>query len=158
MASPYPASATTGRSANLHPPADSWPSISSSMSSANRHFCRYRTSSAILHRARRRGVCAACSVSVVVVSSQDSGTKSRQSIAADAWSVTACTLTPIWQLPVLPSAPQYYRATPGESRPSLGKPLSSTVGSDPIRLRIRYMVGGRCPLADILRTLPKCGG
>jgi hypothetical protein len=49
----------------------------------------------------------------------------RQSIAAEAQSVTACTLTPIWQLPVLPNAPQYIRATPGESRPSLGKPVSS---------------------------------
>jgi hypothetical protein len=61
-----------------------------------------------------------------VVSSQDPGKNSRQSIAADAQSVTACTLTPTWHLPVLPSAPQYCRATPGESAPSLGKPLSST--------------------------------
>jgi len=60
-----------------------------------------------------------------MVSSQDSGRNSRQSIAADAQSVTACTLTPTWQFPTLPSVPEYIRATPGESDPSLGKPVSS---------------------------------
>jgi hypothetical protein len=63
--------------------------------------------------------------SVVVVSSHDFGRNSRQSIAADAQSVTACTLTPIWQLPTFPKVPEYIRATPGESAPSLGNPLSS---------------------------------
>ena len=48
-----------------------------------------------------------------------------QLIAAEAQSVTACTLTPTWQFPTLPSAPEYMRATPGESDPFLGKPLSS---------------------------------
>jgi len=51
---------------------------------------------------------------------------SRQSTAVEARSVTRCTLTPIWQLPVLPNAPLYIRATPGESSPSLGKPTSSS--------------------------------
>jgi hypothetical protein len=32
---------------------------------------------------------------------------------------------PIWQFPTLPNVPEYMRATPGESDPSLGKPLSS---------------------------------
>lgn len=45
--------------------------------------------------------------------------------AAEAQSVAACRLTPTWQLPVLPSAPQYLLA-PGESTPSLGKPVSSS--------------------------------
>ncbi|HEV8557605.1 MAG TPA: hypothetical protein VGR06_14545 [Actinophytocola sp.] len=40
--------------------------------------------------------------------------------------MTRCTLTPTWQLPVLPNAPQYWRATPGEASPSLGKPTLST--------------------------------
>lgn len=40
--------------------------------------------------------------------------------------MTACTLTPIWQLATLPKVPEYCRATPGELVPSLGKPLSST--------------------------------
>jgi hypothetical protein len=50
---------------------------------------------------------------------------SRQSKAADAWSVTACTLTSIWQLPTLPKVPEYCRATPGEDVPYLGNPVSS---------------------------------
>jgi hypothetical protein len=48
-----------------------------------------------LHRARRRWICATTSASVIVVSSQDFGRNSAQLIAADAVSVTACTLTPI---------------------------------------------------------------
>ena len=39
---------------------------------------------------------------------------------------TACTDTPSWQLPILPSVPEYCRLTPGESLPSLGKPVSSS--------------------------------
>jgi hypothetical protein len=82
-------------------------------------------------RARRARISAAASApSAVLVStvasSQDSGRKSRQLTAADAQSVAACTLTPIWQFPVLPSAPQYIRATPGELAPSLGNPVSSS--------------------------------
>ncbi|CAM5656611.1 hypothetical protein GCM10010343_34250 [Streptomyces avidinii] len=41
-------------------------------------------------------------------------------------SEAAWTLTPIWQLPTLPNVPEYWRATPGEAVPSLGKPVSST--------------------------------
>jgi hypothetical protein len=41
-------------------------------------------------------------------------------------SVTACTLTAIWQLPTLPSVPEYCRATHGDPLPSLAKPVSST--------------------------------
>src|SRR5688500_19431426 len=58
--------------------------------------------------------------------SQDSGRNNRQSSGQEAVSVTACTLTPIWQLATLPSVPEYCRATPGELLPSFGKPLSST--------------------------------
>jgi hypothetical protein len=96
------------------------------MSRASRHFSRCRTAFGILHRARRRRTSAAASGSVIVVSSQEGGRNSRQLIAAEAQSVTACTLTPIWQFPTFPNVPEYMRATPGESRPSLGKPLSST--------------------------------
>src|SRR6266508_3377895 len=41
-------------------------------------------------------------------------------------SVTALTDTPSWQLAVLPSVPEYWRCTPTEHEPSLGKPVSST--------------------------------
>jgi hypothetical protein len=40
--------------------------------------------------------------------------------------VTALTDTPSWQLAVLPSVPQYWRCTPTEWSPSLGKPVLST--------------------------------
>ena len=67
----------------------------------------------------------------------DFGMNNRQLSAADAESVTACTLTPIWQLPTLPSAPEYIRATPGESEPSLGKPTSSIANaSGPIAFSV----------------------
>ena len=45
---------------------------------------------------------------------------------------------PIWQLPRLPSAPQYIRATPGESYPSFGNPTSS----------IAYAFGAMCAAAQ----------
>ena len=51
---------------------------------------------------------------------------SRQSSGAEPVSVTACTLTAIWQLPTLPSVPEYCRATHGDAVPSLAKPVSST--------------------------------
>jgi hypothetical protein len=35
--------------------------------------------------------------------------------------------TPSWQFETLPSAPQYWRATPTEWRPNFGKPVSSTI-------------------------------
>ena len=35
--------------------------------------------------------------------------------------------TPIWQLPTLPRVPEYWRATPTEQRPALGKPVSSMI-------------------------------
>jgi hypothetical protein len=38
----------------------------------------------------------------------------------------ALTDTPNWQLAVLPSVPEYWRCTPTEQAPSLGKPVSST--------------------------------
>ena len=36
-------------------------------------------------------------------------------------------LTPTWQLATLPSVPAYWRATPTEALPNLGKPVSSTI-------------------------------
>jgi hypothetical protein len=59
-------------------------------------------------------------------SSQLSGTNSRQSSGQEACSVTALTDTPSWQLALLPSVPEYWRCTPTEQGPSLGKPVSST--------------------------------
>src|SRR5579859_2324555 len=76
--------------------------------------------------ARRAWTAAALAVSVIVDSSQDAGQNRRQFAASDAVSVTICTLTPIWQLPVLPRVPEYWRATHGEAVPSFGNPVSST--------------------------------
>ena len=86
---------------------------------------------------RRRTASASSGSSPAVASSQLSGMNSRQSTAAEVWSLTRLTLTPIWQLPRLPRAPQYIRATPGESYPSLGKPVSS----------IAYASGAMCAAA-----------
>jgi hypothetical protein len=62
----------------------------------------------------------------MAASSQRSGTTSRQSSGQEACSVTASTDTPSWQLARLPSVPEYWRCTPTEQLPSLGKPVSST--------------------------------
>jgi hypothetical protein len=62
---------------------------------------------------------------VIASSSQASGTNSRQSSGQEAGSVIALTDTPSWQLARLPSVPQYWRCTPTEQLPSLGKPVSS---------------------------------
>lgn len=100
------------------------------MSRAGRHFGRCRSSAGIPARRRaatasRSSVCSS-GPSGPHVSSQLSGQTSRQSSGQDAASVTACTVTPIWQLATLPRLPDYCRATPGQARPSLGKPVSST--------------------------------
>jgi hypothetical protein len=50
---------------------------------------------------------------------------SRQSIGQEACGLAAEIETPTWQLPTLPSAPQYWRATPTDLFPNLGKPVSS---------------------------------
>jgi hypothetical protein len=96
------------------------------MSSASRHFSRCRTSSGIPARARLARTARARAGSLTVDSSHDAGQNSRQFPAIDAVSVTIWTLTPIWQLPVLPSVPEYCRATHGEAVPSFGNPESST--------------------------------
>src|SRR5579859_609471 len=75
--------------------------------------------------ARRARTAAALAASVIVVSSQDAGQNSRQFAASDAVSVASWTLTPIWQLPVLPRVPEYCRATHGDATPSFGNPESS---------------------------------
>ena len=43
------------------------------------------------------------------------------------WLLASDKLTVTWQLSCLPSGPQYWRATPMECRPFLGKPVSSTI-------------------------------
>ncbi len=59
------------------------------------------------------------------VSSHSGGKNSRESSGQEAWSVTACPLTPTWQLATLPSAPQCCGATPTEWRPNFGNAVSS---------------------------------
>ena len=59
-------------------------------------------------------------------SHHSSGRYSRQPSGSVPRSPTACTLTVIWQLPILPSVPEYWRFTPGECLPSLTIPVSST--------------------------------
>ncbi len=56
-----------------------------------------------------------------------SGKKSRQPSGwlVPAASLARCKLTTSWQLAVLPSAPQYWRCTPAEWLPALGKLVSS---------------------------------
>ena len=90
---------------------------SSSMSNASCHLGRWCTPSGSREAARG---------SAIAAESQDSGTNSRQSNGQLACSVTALTDTPSWQLAVLPSVPEYWRCTPTEHVPSLGKPVSST--------------------------------
>ena len=94
--------AAPARSSTPHPPG---PVISAIMSSASRHFSRWRTSSGIPARARRRRARAAATGSSSARSSQLSGQNSRQSAAHDAASFTRCTLTATWQFAVLPSVP-----------------------------------------------------
>src|SRR3954465_2399797 len=77
-------------------------------------------------RSRRSRIAAAASGVAAQASSQRSGRNSRQDSGQDAVSVTAEIDTPTWQLPTLPSVPEYCRATPGEAVPSLTKPVSST--------------------------------
>ena len=80
-------------------------------------------------RSRRRAARAAATGSSSAASSQACGQNSRQSAAHDARSFTRCTLTPIWQLPTLPSVPEYCRATHGDAVPSLANPVSSTTSA-----------------------------
>jgi hypothetical protein len=80
----------------------------------------------ILHEALRCRASAAALSPPASAPSRDAGRNSRQSTAADAQSVTACTLTPTWQFPTLPNVPLYIRATPGDPVPSLANPVSST--------------------------------
>ena len=80
-------------------------------------------------RSRRRRAPAAATGSASAWSSQDCGQNSRQSAAHEACSPARCTLTPIWQFAVLPSVPEYCRATHGDAVPSLGNPVSSTTSA-----------------------------
>lgn len=74
-------------------------------------------------------------------------------------SVTACTLTTTWQFAVLPNAPQYIRATPGEELPSLGNPARRSAADASVglvdqemskRSLSERMAGSHCHL------LPRC--
>src|SRR3954454_20326507 len=77
-------------------------------------------------RVRRDRIAAASCGVAASRSSQPGGRNNHQSSGQDAVSVTAQIDTPIWQLPTLPSVPEYCRATPGEAVPSLRQPVSST--------------------------------
>src|SRR3954463_8007636 len=77
-------------------------------------------------RGRHAAVAAAASGVAAAASSQLAGRNNRQFSGQDAASVTAEIDTPIWQLPTLPRVPEYCRVPPGEARPSLTKPVSST--------------------------------
>ena len=79
------------------------------------------------HRRDRYGLAMRPFSSGRVVSSQDGGRNNRQSTAAEAFSLAACTDTAIWQFATLPRVPEYCRATPGEAYPSLTNPVSSTI-------------------------------
>ena len=58
--------------------------------------------------------------------------------AHDAASFTRCTLTATWQFAVLPSVPEYCRATHGDASPSLGKPVSSTTSASTGKLAANH--------------------
>ena len=59
-------------------------------------------------------------------SHQSSGRYSRNPNGTVPFAPTACSETAIWQLPIFPSVPEYWRLTPGERLPSLGTPVSSS--------------------------------
>ena len=101
----YPHPPAAARCSRMpHPPG---PAISSIISSASRHFSVWRTSPGIPACRRRRAAPAAATGSSSAASSQLSGQNSRQSAAHEARSFTRWTLTPTWQLPILPSVPEY---------------------------------------------------
>src|SRR3954447_15486185 len=124
------------------------------MSNASRHFSPCRTESGMPAGARRARIVAVASGVAARASSQRSGTNSRQFSGQEAVSVTAETDTPTWQLPTLPSVPEYCRATLGEAAPSLTNPGVI----DPPRLRgdPLHRPGGQ-PLAHRLHR-PGGGG
>ncbi len=92
------------------------------MSTAGCHFSTCPVPSGMRARPRRR---AARSGSSARAGSHCLGRNSRQFTGHEAVSVTRCTLGATWQLAVLPNAPQYCAATPGEAWPSSGKDTSS---------------------------------
>ena len=127
--------AAVARSSTPQPPG---PVISSIMSRASRHFSRCRTASGMPARCRRRAAAAAATGSASAWSSQLSGQNSRQSAAHEASSFTRCTLTATWQFAVLPSVPEYCRATHGDAFPSLGNPVSSTTSASTGKLEANH--------------------
>ena len=111
-------------------------------------------------RRRVRIAAAACS-SVASASSQLAGRNSRQSSGHEVASVTAQMLTPIWQLPTLPSVPEYCRATPGEAVPSLTKPVSSTTQASgaitaTARRASRWRTGSTAQVDDVTNCCSPC--
>ncbi len=76
-------------------------------------------------RWRRYRARAASTGPASAASSQPCGQNSRQSAAHEACPFTRCTLTATWQLALLPSVPEYCRATHGGAPPSLPNPVSS---------------------------------
>ena len=112
--SPNSASPTTAVTVN--PAARTW----RSSVKANCHFGANRTVAGIWARVRWRGV------------SHSSG---RYNVAPSSHArapVHSATVTAVWQLAILPRAPQYCRATPTEAVPCLGKLVPSRIRT-PVR-------------------------
>ena len=59
--------------------------------------------------------------------------------------MTRCTLTPTWQLPILPSVPEYCRAAHGDAFPSSGKPVSSTASASTGKLAANHRAHSAAP-------------
>jgi hypothetical protein len=71
--------------------------------------------------------------------------------------ITACTLTPIWQLATLPKVPEYCRATPGEAVPHLGNPVSSiTHTTGATTSQIRAASRRRTPVKSHVEDVTNC--
>jgi len=64
-------------------------------------------------------------------------------------SATSCALTTTWPLATLPRVPEYWRATPTELRPCLGRPVSSS-SSQPC--------GGLCATKAVTRCWSSAWG
>jgi hypothetical protein len=71
--------------------------------------------------------------------------------------VTRWVVTATWQFAVLPREPVYWRATPADSLPHLGKPVSSnTTASGRIRPAIRRAIAARTGTGSQVESVRNC--